>query len=111
MRVYPKVSGLTAWSEKCKWYSSLPLSMCSNKRHNYLRKICGRTHKHRQCVTMQNMKRKLEAKGTSRTVAMLLYRISDKNYFIKCCQYKATVDTTLHPSHVITAVVLHIMVT
>jgi hypothetical protein len=24
-RVYPKVSGLTAWSENCKWYSSLPL--------------------------------------------------------------------------------------
>jgi len=23
--VYPKVSGLTAWSENCKWYSSLPL--------------------------------------------------------------------------------------
>jgi len=21
----PKVSGLTAWSENCKWYSSLPL--------------------------------------------------------------------------------------
>jgi hypothetical protein len=25
MTVYPKVSGLTAWSENCKWYSSLPL--------------------------------------------------------------------------------------
>jgi len=24
-RVYPKVSGLVAWSEKCKWCSSLPL--------------------------------------------------------------------------------------
>jgi hypothetical protein len=24
-RVYTKVSGLAAWSEKCKWYSSLPL--------------------------------------------------------------------------------------
>jgi len=24
--VYPKVSGLAAWSENCKWYSSLPLS-------------------------------------------------------------------------------------
>jgi hypothetical protein len=24
-RVYPKVSGLIAWSENCKWYSSLPL--------------------------------------------------------------------------------------
>jgi len=24
-RVYPKVSGLVAWSESCKWYSSLPL--------------------------------------------------------------------------------------
>jgi hypothetical protein len=24
-RVYPKVSGLSAWSENCKWYSSLPL--------------------------------------------------------------------------------------
>jgi hypothetical protein len=23
-RVYPKVSGLAAWSENCKWYSSLP---------------------------------------------------------------------------------------
>jgi hypothetical protein len=23
--VYPKVSGLVAWSENCKWYSSLPL--------------------------------------------------------------------------------------
>jgi hypothetical protein len=22
---YPKVSGLAAWSENCKWYSSLPL--------------------------------------------------------------------------------------
>jgi hypothetical protein len=25
MKVYPKASGLTAWSENCKWYSSLPL--------------------------------------------------------------------------------------
>jgi hypothetical protein len=25
-RVYPKVSGLAAWSENCKWYSSLPLA-------------------------------------------------------------------------------------
>jgi hypothetical protein len=24
-RVYPKVSGLAAWSENWKWYSSLPL--------------------------------------------------------------------------------------
>jgi hypothetical protein len=24
-KVYPKVPGLTAWSENCKWYSSLPL--------------------------------------------------------------------------------------
>jgi hypothetical protein len=24
-RVYPKVSGLTSWSENCKWYSFLPL--------------------------------------------------------------------------------------
>jgi hypothetical protein len=24
-RVYPKVSGLAAWSENCKWYSSLAL--------------------------------------------------------------------------------------
>jgi hypothetical protein len=23
MRVYPKASGLAAWSENCKWYSSL----------------------------------------------------------------------------------------
>jgi hypothetical protein len=23
--VYPKVSGLAAWSQNCKWYSSLPL--------------------------------------------------------------------------------------
>jgi hypothetical protein len=23
--VYPKVSGLAAWSENCKWHSSLPL--------------------------------------------------------------------------------------
>jgi hypothetical protein len=25
MRVYPKVCGLAAWSENCKWYSSVPL--------------------------------------------------------------------------------------
>jgi hypothetical protein len=25
MRVYPKVSGLAAWSENCKWCSYLPL--------------------------------------------------------------------------------------
>jgi hypothetical protein len=25
-RVYPKVSGLAAWSENCNWYSCLPLS-------------------------------------------------------------------------------------
>jgi hypothetical protein len=25
MRMYPKVSGLVAWSENCKWYISLPL--------------------------------------------------------------------------------------
>jgi hypothetical protein len=24
-RVYPEVAGLAAWSENCKWYSSLPL--------------------------------------------------------------------------------------
>jgi len=24
-RVYPKVSGLAAWSKNCEWYSSLPL--------------------------------------------------------------------------------------
>jgi len=24
-KVYPKVSGLAAWSQNCKWYSSLPL--------------------------------------------------------------------------------------
>jgi hypothetical protein len=24
-RVYPEVSELAAWSENCKWYSSLPL--------------------------------------------------------------------------------------
>jgi hypothetical protein len=24
-RVYPKVSGLAAWNENCKWYSPLPL--------------------------------------------------------------------------------------
>jgi hypothetical protein len=24
-RVYPKVSRLAAWTENCKWYSSLPL--------------------------------------------------------------------------------------
>jgi hypothetical protein len=24
-KVYPKVSGLAAWSENCEWYSSLPL--------------------------------------------------------------------------------------
>jgi hypothetical protein len=24
-RVYPKVSGLAAWSENCKWYSCVPL--------------------------------------------------------------------------------------
>jgi hypothetical protein len=29
MRVYPKVSGLAAWSENCKWYSSLPLGAVS----------------------------------------------------------------------------------
>jgi hypothetical protein len=26
-RVYPKVSGLAAWSENCKWYSFLPLGV------------------------------------------------------------------------------------
>jgi hypothetical protein len=26
-RVYPKVTGLAAWSENCKWYSSLPLDL------------------------------------------------------------------------------------
>jgi len=26
MKVYPKDSGLAAWSENCKWYSSLPLA-------------------------------------------------------------------------------------
>jgi len=24
-KVYPKVSGLAAWTENCKWYSPLPL--------------------------------------------------------------------------------------
>jgi bacterioferritin-associated ferredoxin len=46
-RVFPEVSGLAAWSENCKWYSSLPLdamqlyryfvSQCSEfSRHNPL---------------------------------------------------------------------------
>jgi hypothetical protein len=26
-RMHPKVSGLAAWSENCKWYSSLPLGV------------------------------------------------------------------------------------
>jgi hypothetical protein len=26
-KVYPKVSGLVAWSENCKWYSSLPIGV------------------------------------------------------------------------------------
>jgi hypothetical protein len=26
-RMYPEVSGLAAWSENCKWYSSLPLGV------------------------------------------------------------------------------------
>jgi hypothetical protein len=26
-KVYPKVSGLAAWSDNCKWYSSLPLGV------------------------------------------------------------------------------------
>jgi len=30
-RVYPKVSGLTAWSENCKWYSSLSLSLSATR--------------------------------------------------------------------------------
>jgi hypothetical protein len=25
MSVYPEVSGMAAWRENCKWYSSLPL--------------------------------------------------------------------------------------
>jgi hypothetical protein len=25
VRQYPKVSGLAAWSENCRWYTSLPL--------------------------------------------------------------------------------------
>jgi hypothetical protein len=29
MRVYPKASGLAAWSKNCKWYSSLPAIRCS----------------------------------------------------------------------------------
>jgi hypothetical protein len=40
-RVYPEVSGLAAWSENCKWYSSLPLGavvslFCEFCRHNPL---------------------------------------------------------------------------
>jgi hypothetical protein len=42
-RAYPKVSGLSAWTEDCKWYSSLPLGAvvslyCDNEfcRHNPL---------------------------------------------------------------------------
>jgi hypothetical protein len=40
-RVYPKVSGLDAWSENCKWYSSLPLGAVVSQysefyRHNPL---------------------------------------------------------------------------
>jgi len=26
LRVYPKVSGLAAWSKNCKWYSFQPLN-------------------------------------------------------------------------------------
>jgi hypothetical protein len=29
MWVYPKVSGLAAWGENCKWYNSLPLGALS----------------------------------------------------------------------------------
>jgi hypothetical protein len=38
-RVYPKVAGLAAWSEDCKWYSSLPLSAVVSHEfcvHNHL---------------------------------------------------------------------------
>jgi len=30
-KVYPEVSGLVAWSENCKWYSSLPLDAVVSK--------------------------------------------------------------------------------
>jgi len=31
MRVYSKVSRLAAWSENCKWYSSLPLGAVASQ--------------------------------------------------------------------------------
>jgi len=29
MTVYPKVPGLAAWSENCKWHNSMPLGAVS----------------------------------------------------------------------------------
>jgi hypothetical protein len=49
VRVYPKVSGLAAWSENCKWYSSLPLravvSYCMSQSSEFCR--------HNLCVASQ----------------------------------------------------------
>jgi hypothetical protein len=36
-RVYPKVSGLAAWSENCKWYSSVPLSAVVSQSSEFCR--------------------------------------------------------------------------
>jgi hypothetical protein len=39
-RVYPKVSGLAAWNENCKWYSSLPLDFMSQSSEFWRHKLC-----------------------------------------------------------------------
>jgi hypothetical protein len=50
-RVYPKVSGLAAWSDNCKWYSSLHQAQLYRYFVNQSIEFC----RHNLCVTSERV--------------------------------------------------------
>jgi hypothetical protein len=47
--VYPKVFGLAAWGENCKWYSSLPMVQL----YRYIVSQSSEFYRHTLCVASQ----------------------------------------------------------
>jgi len=67
-RLYPKVSGLAAWSENCKWYSSLPLGAVYRYSVNQSSEFC--------------LHNALKGTATSKTngKCVFLYRLSPETF-------------------------------
>jgi hypothetical protein len=55
-RVYPKVSGLAAWSKNCKWYISLPLDAVVSLLESQSSEVC--LHYPLKVTATSNTKRK-----------------------------------------------------